>query len=788
MRRGNRDRGREPTLSDTLSVLLPDARDTELLRAALAPGSEGRDSWVRWREGVRDVKSALAEGRPVLTHLLPLLHANTRRNGAEVDKEFRLAMAAATLQEERRVESVFEILADALEILKAAGVDATVLKGTALAASVYPAKALRHCHDIDLLVSSDRLAHAEEVLIQSGRYRSLEKDPSGSDRRVVHASGLPLELHSRLLRFSSDKQAEETVLVRRQTLRSGGQELPILSKGDALWHVWGHAASGGNRGTLQWVADAWHLIGRFTPADWEAFRASVCEMGQALSAYVCLRYLFRTLGAKVPDSELRFLQGAAQHVGRRARDRALAGALHGGRTSLHDLRAATRSVRSRLSFIRWRVLPLRDYLATIYPERSRLGAWALYLKRILNYAFRPIRHAARRRRSGVLPRRPWMPTERQALLVRAALLNGEQAIDAWSRWKAAGDVERIDDGSSALLPLVYRNLADLGVSDPTVKRAQQAYKITWLENERRFREIAGLLEALNTAGIKTMLLKGAALALLYYRDLGLRSMGDVDLLVRPEQVRDAVALLQTRGFCVLRHSASVLTDVHLFSRKAINLASETVPKLDLHWRAMREIRSESEEAAFWESATAVALCGVPTRAMNAADQVLHVCVHEARWCPSPLPRWMTDVVVIFRETGSAFDAARLVECARRLELVSPVKEALECLAANVPDVVPLELVRALGEVSPTRRDEREYAVRCRRSGTLGILRDEYVIYRDTMRGQSAVRRWLGFSRYLQALWGLSGLWQVAAHAVAWRWRAVRKSETGNGGRPHRRRN
>jgi hypothetical protein len=203
---------------------------------------------------------------------------------------------------------------------------------------------------------------------------------------------------------------------------------------------------------------------------------------------------------------------------------------------------------------------------------------------------------------------------------------------------------------------------------------------------------------------------------------------------------------------------------------------------------MREIHSEREEAAFWESATAAVLCGVPTRAMSAEDQVFHICVHEARWCPSPLPRWMADVSVVLGETGRAFDTARLVERARRLELVTPVKEALECLAATVPDIVPLELLRALREVPPTRRDAHEYAVRCRRSGALGILRDEYVIYRDTTCGQSAVRRWLGFPRYLQALWGLGRPWQVAAHAVAWSWRAVRTDKAGSGGRSHRRRN
>ncbi|MDD5219852.1 MAG: nucleotidyltransferase family protein [Candidatus Bipolaricaulis sp.] len=775
MSHGNRGHGREPTLSDTLSALLPNVRDTELLRAALVPGSEGQSSWVRWREGVRDVRSALAERRPLLAHLLPLLRSNTRSNGTDVDEEFRLAMAAATLQEERRAESVFEILADALEILNAAGVDAAVLKGAALAASVYPTKALRHCHDIDLLVPPDRLDRAEAALIQSGRYRSSEKAPSPSDRRVVHRSGLPVEVHGQMLRLFSNRRAEEAVLARRQTLRSGDRTFQILSPGDALWHVCGHAASGGNRGTLQWAADGWHLVERFASVDWSVFRAGVREMDQALPVYVCLRYLSRTLGANIPEAELGFLRGVARRARRRVRERVLVGALCGGQTSVHDLWSATRSARSRLFLARWRALPTSDYLAAIYPERSRLGVWTLYPKRILSYAFRPIRRAARRRRSRVLPRRPWMPTERQALLVRAALLDGEPAIDAWNRWKAAGDAERIDDGSSALLPVVYRNLTVHGLSDPAINLAQQAYKITWLENERRFREIGGLLEALNAAGIETMILKGAALALLYYRDLGLRSMGDVDVLVRPQRVRDAVALLTARGFRVLDHPASVLTNIHLLSRKAINLASDTLPKLDLHWRTMREVRSEDEEAAFWEGSAAVALCGVPTRVMDPADQVLHVCAHEAQWCSSPLPRWLVDLAMIFRAAGDTFDVEQVLDRASRLELASPVAEMLGYLATNVPDVVPRELSDALCQVHPTRRDRREYEVRCHRFGALRILRSEYMAYCDQTPGRNAIHRWIGFPGHCQALWGLKRRWQLVPHVVSWEWRAIRRT-------------
>jgi len=766
---------REPALSDTLSVLLPDARDTELLCAALAPGPAGRDSWVRWREGVRDVRSALAERGPLLTHLLPLLRANTRRNGAEVDEEFRLAMAAATLQEERRTKSVFEILSDALEILKAAGIDVTVLKGTALAASVYPSKALRHCHDIDLLVPLNRLDYAEEALVQSGRYRSSEKDLSDLDRRVVHRSGLPLQLHGRLLRFTSDEKAEEAVLARRQAQRGCGQAFPILSPGDALWHVCGHAASSGNRGTLQWVADAWHLIERFAPADWNAFRTGVCEMDQALPAYVCLRYLSRTSSAKVPDSELRFVRSEARRVGRRARERALAGTLHGGRTGLHDLWAVTRSVRSRLFLVRWRVLPTRDYLATIYPRSSRLGLWALYPKRTLSCLLRPIRRAARRRRSGVLPLRPWMPTERQALLVRAALLAREPALNAWDHWKATGEVGCIDGGSSFLLPVLYRNLVDHGVSGPAVKRAQQAYKVTWLENERRFHEVAALLEVLNAAGIETMILKGAALALLYYRDLGLRSMGDVDILIRPHDVANAIGTLIELGWERTGPMPHALTETYLNARHGINLSNDRIAKLDLHWHVMGETCGPGEDDWFWSGAIRAAVRGVETHAMNPTDQLFHVCAHEARWTPTPLPRWIVDVMMILRASDDDIDWDRFISHTRRLGLVLPVREVLEQVVEVVDSPIPSSVLSDLRRLPLSKEDERKYRSQCLPPSLLRALTEEY--RRMAMQPGRHDRRWriLTFPSYARALWGLDHGWQVPIQGVLWGARTLRRS-------------
>jgi hypothetical protein len=58
-----------------------------------------------------------------------------------------------------------------VEALRAAGIESIVLKGAALAATVYPEPGLRNFADIDILVQADRLREAEEAIAPLG-YRA----------------------------------------------------------------------------------------------------------------------------------------------------------------------------------------------------------------------------------------------------------------------------------------------------------------------------------------------------------------------------------------------------------------------------------------------------------------------------------------------------------------------------------------------------------------------------------------------------------------------------------------
>ena len=112
------------------------------------------------------------------------------------------------------------------------------------------------------------------------------------------------------------------------------------------------------------------------------------------------------------------------------------------------------------------------------------------------------------------------PTSAQHLLLQAVLFSGTEALDAWQRWKAAVAQNRLDPGSSRFLPQLYRNLERERVRDPSMDKLRELYSHTWFVNQLRLRGAAVVIRELAPARIDAMLLKGAALTLLHYRNPG----------------------------------------------------------------------------------------------------------------------------------------------------------------------------------------------------------------------------------------------------------------------------
>ena len=359
------------------------------------------------------------------------------------------------------------------------------------------------------------------------------------------------------------------------------------------------------------------------------------------------------------------------------------------------------------------------------------------------------------------------PTSAQRLLLRAVVLRGAEALAAWQRWTQAVDLDRLDAGSIRLLPQLYRSLEREGVRDPLMSKLKGVYRHTWYGNQLRLRDAAVVLGELNRRGIEPMLLKGAALTLLHYRDSGLRPMEDVDVLVRTHQWRAAVDALTDLGWT----PRVLVTPRRVAASHAMEFADARAQRIDLHWHLLPDSCWPGADDEFWERASATALRGARVSVLDATDQLLHTCAHGVKWEHVPPLRWIADAAMILGDPSVAIDWERLVRLADRLRLILPLRDALTHLESTLGLPMPRPVLAALQNATVSPAERWEYRLRTRpASRVLGRLQEHWLRYRRLRRAPGGLGA-ISFVGYLQVVLDCDGVGALARRAVfRHRWR------------------
>src|SRR5208283_3223777 len=192
------------------------------------------------------------------------------------------------------------------------------------------------------------------------------------------------------------------------------------------------------------------------------------------------------------------------------------------------------------------------------------------------------------------------------------------------------------------------------------------------------------------AGIKTMLLKGASLSLLYYKNNGSRPMADIDVLVPLKQARLANELLQKAGWT----SPFPLTELDLIYGHAIQLHNRLDKEFDLHWRPFNGCQDEYEKD-FWDGAIPVKMANVDSMSPNPTDMLFHVIIHGVAWNPVPPIRWITDAITLINSDDFTIDWQRLINTAQKHHLNLRLKKGLQYLHDNFHPLIPPSVMKTI---------------------------------------------------------------------------------------------
>jgi hypothetical protein len=300
---------------------------------------------------------------------------------------------------------------------------------------------------------------------------------------------------------------------------------------------------------------------------------------------------------------------------------------------------------------------------------------------------------------------PW-PNGPQRLLLDAALAPGSRAIAAFDQWHRSVDLEaEIGWSSVRLMPLAYRNLSRHGCADPRMGLLKGVYRRVWLETNQLFHRTAPVLRALTAEGIDVLLLKGAPIALQYYRNLALRAMSDLDVCVRIDQLEEAARVLGERGW----KARMPIGPMALKYRHSVEYHHEQIGTIDLHWHVFKETPHAEADARFWSASEPLDFLGVPVRQLHPEDALLHGMIHGLCSNPDPPIRWITDSMAILTSRGADIEWPRLLLSAERHRVLHRFALGSLYLAEHHEAAIPEVAVNTLGSANRTwieRLEER----------------------------------------------------------------------------------
>jgi hypothetical protein len=290
------------------------------------------------------------------------------------------------------------------------------------------------------------------------------------------------------------------------------------------------------------------------------------------------------------------------------------------------------------------------------------------------------------------------------------------------------------------------------------------------------------LQAFQQAGISVMLLKGMAFAHSHYQNWGLRPMGDADILVRPEQVSAAIALLVRAGWKTANFPLKGVTRDYLASFHAIVFENETGEAVDLHWHALSECGAAGDDDDFWKDAVTGSLDGVPIFLMNPGDQLFHACVHgykqlQFHEMPSSLC-WAADAMIMLNSRIGPMDFQRILDQAGKRHLVLALRQSMEFLQERLAALLPQAFLQSLRNLPFSKLETRESLLKFpseRLSAIFSARWLQYLRQAGRFSGGFRIGDIGGFAAFLKGFYALAHFWELPFCFFSKLYKRIRRS-------------
>ncbi len=228
-----------------------------------------------------------------------------------------------------------------------------------------------------------------------------------------------------------------------------------------------------------------------------------------------------------------------------------------------------------------------------------------------------------------------------------------------------------------VMPLLYRSLMHAcpeAVPKAALEKLRSYFQINACHNHFSAEELSKLLYLLKTKDIVAIPFKGPVLAVRAYGDLVLRQFGDLDILVRKQDVRRAKDILLAQGYKPRVQLTDAQEANYLESNyECVFVRGDGRVIVGLHWAILP--KSESfplDLECLWDNLETVSFAASAVPNLPPVELLIILCVHASKHDWKRL-KWICDIGEMIRADpgmhwGEIMRQAAALGCERRLTL------------------------------------------------------------------------------------------------------------------------
>lgn len=290
--------------------------------------------------------------------------------------------------------------------------------------------------------------------------------------------------------------------------------------------------------------------------------------------------------------------------------------------------------------------------------------------------------------------------EKHLILFKAAFDTEPSASKALLKWQGLYQNKDLDWTTRSLLPLLVQRFPK---SIPNFERYRTYYQQTWLENFIKFKKFQTILNKLNAANIPVCLLKGSAMLLHYYKNLGMRpGASDIDLFIPKESLFEAIKVLEECGLKansvykyngsqyrqhIINQDKNILRFHHAINYSCLNM------DIDLHWKLSPYLRN-SDFSNLKPSMQTITLNQQNVYLLSLAHHFIHISFHGMSQITSCQKLWwMMDILYLLSQYKSKIDWQSVYKISKKHHIEKYILHTLYEINRINSSLTPQELLK-----------------------------------------------------------------------------------------------